>query len=168
MAAGGRREQGGSVLRPAITVVRIGVVLSAFTVSASAQETPIAARAHDAARIVVATVTGTSARYERNEFGDELIVTYARLEVEEAMKGPRESITLGIEGGTVDGITLKVSDLPSISRGERGVFFLAVGRNGEFRLHKRGEGILKLDASDHVPGTVLTLNEIRRQIASAK
>jgi hypothetical protein len=125
-------------------------------------------RARGANRVVVATVAETSSRYERNEFGDEMIVTYARLAVEENLKGQSGPLTLAIEGGTVDGITMRVSSLPSLSRGERAVFFVTPGRGGEFKPHLRGQGILKLTADDRVPGSSLTLNEIRRLTHAAK
>jgi hypothetical protein len=134
--------------------------------ASSGQPVPIEERARGAARVVVATVAETSARYERNEFGDELIVTHARLVVEEAIKGPADSVTLAIEGGTVDGITMRVSSLPTLSRGERAVFFLTSGRSGEFTPHLKGQGILKLDATNRVPGSSLTLSEIRRLAGS--
>jgi hypothetical protein len=132
---------------------------------AAAQEgapVPIEERARGAARVVVASVGDTSSRHERNEFGDELIVTYATLAVEEALKGPAGPVTFALEGGTVNGITMRVSSLPTLATGERGVFFLTPGKSGEFRPHLRGQGILKLDANNRVPGSSLTLDEIRR------
>jgi hypothetical protein len=132
------------------------------------QPVPIEERARGAARIVVATVAETTARHERNEFGDDLIVTYARLTVAEAVKGPSEPVTLLIEGGTVDGITMRVSSLPSLSKGDRAVFFLTPGPNGEFRPHLRGQGILKLDDNDRVRNSSLTLDEIRRLARSGR
>ena len=122
-------------------------------------------RARGAARVVVATVAETSARRERNEFGDELIITHAQLSVDEAVKGPAGPATIALEGGTVDGITMRVSDLPSLKKGERAVFFLAPGSGGEFQPHLRGQGILKLDKDDRVPDSSLTLAEIRRLAA---
>ena len=103
-----------------------------------------------------------TARYERNEFGDELIVTYAHLAVEEAIKGSTEDVTLAVEGGTVDGMTLRVSDLPAVTKGERAVFFLKPGRRGEHLPHLRGQGILKLDRENRVRGSDLRLEDIRR------
>ena len=130
------------------------------------QPRTIQERARGAARVVVATVTETTSRHERNEYGDNLIVTRAELTVDEAVKGPAGPATLMIEGGTVDGITMRVSDLPSLKKGERAVFFLAPGRDGEFQPHLRGQGILKLDKDNRVPESSLTLAEIRRLAAS--
>jgi len=149
-------------------------VAGALAVTASSlgaqagQPHTIQERARGAARVVVATVTETSARRERNEFGDDLIITRAQLSVDEAVKGPAGPATLALEGGTVDGITMRVSDLPSLQRGERAVFFLSPGRNGEFQPHLRGQGILKLDTNDRVLDSSLTLDEIRRLAGGAK
>jgi hypothetical protein len=151
-----------------------GLVLGGVLVAAAPTLTatgfrpvPIEERARGAARIVVATVAETSSRYERNELGDELIVTYARLQVEEVIKGPAAHVTIAVEGGTVDGVTLRVSSLPTLARGERAVFFLTPGRGGEFRPHLRGQGILKLDSQNRVPGSSLTLDQIRTLAAAA-
>ncbi|HYT74862.1 MAG TPA: hypothetical protein VEL79_08960 [Vicinamibacterales bacterium] len=119
-------------------------------------------RAQGAERVVVASVADTSANYERNQFGDNLIVTHAKLAVEEAIKGAGGPVTLAIEGGTVNGITLHVSSLPALSRGERAVFFLTPGPNGQFVPYLRGQGILKLDATNHVKGTTVSLDDVRR------
>jgi hypothetical protein len=152
-----------------------GLVCGGFVVAAMAclsaagtEPQPIQERARGAARVVVATVAETSARYERNEFGDELIVTHARLAIEEVVKGPDGPAILALEGGTVDGITMRVSSLPSLTTGERAVFFLTPGPHGEFRPHLRGQGILKLDSANRVRGSSLTLNEIRRLAGSTK
>ena len=147
------------------------------------QPVTIEERARGAERVVVATVTDVSSRYERNEFGDELIVSRATLALEEVLKGPTEPATLEYEGGTVDGITLHVSSLPGRARGERGlffmkrgqpgvlrppvrgeraIFFMTRGKRGELRPHLRGQGILKLDRSNHVQGSGLTLDDVRR------
>jgi hypothetical protein len=66
-----------------------------------------------------------------------------------------------VEGGTLGGLTLHVSDLPELKVGGRGVFFLK--REGANRLipHMRGEGILVLDATDHVTGSRLSVDIIR-------
>lgn len=119
-------------------------------------------RARGAERIVVATVAGTTARLERNRFGDELIVTYAQLAVEESIKGQAGPVSLAVEGGTVNGMTMRVSDLPVIADGERAVFFLTPGPGGAYRPHLRGQGILKLDRENRVAGSSLTVDEIRR------
>lgn len=143
------------------------LVTTASAYAAQSQPVPLEERARGAARVVVATVAETTARYERNEFGDDLIVTDARLVVEEALKGPKTDVALMVEGGTVEGITMRASDLPVVEKGERAVFFLAPGLDGRFEPHLRGKGILKLDENDRVKGSSLTLDEIRRQARAA-
>ena len=139
------------------------VAVAAVSLTASVQRpATIQERAHGAERVVVASVADTTAAYERNQFGDNLIVTHARLAVEEAIKGAGGPVTLAIEGGTVNGITLHVSSLPSLARGERGVFFLTPGPNGRFVPYLRGQGILKLDTTNHVKGTTVSLDDVRR------
>ena len=146
------------------TLVLAALALAGAAQVASGQQPPtIEERAQGAERIVVATVTGVSSRFERNEHGDELIVSRATLAVEEALKGtPEAASTLEYEGGTVNGITLRVSSLPVLSPGERGVFFMNRGKKGELRPHLRGQGILKLDTKNHVQGSGLTLDDVRR------
>ena len=123
-------------------------------------------RARGAERVVVASVEDVTAGYETNEFGDRLIVSHARLRVEEAIKGSAEALTLDYEGGTVDGVTLHVSTLPVMERGERAVFFVTRGPKGGFTPHLRGQGILKLDDQNHVPNSSLTLDDVRRMARS--
>ena len=137
------------------------------TLNATGRAVPIEERARGAERVVVASVTETMSRYERNEFGDEMIVTYAHLTVEEALKGNHGPVTFAMEGGTVDGMTMRVSSLPTLGKGERAVFFLTAGRAGEFRPHLRGQGILKLDGNNRVPGSSLTLDQIRQSAHAA-
>jgi len=83
-------------------------------------------------------------------------------------KGPAEPLTLDYEGGTVDGITLHVSSLPVLQRGQRAVFFVTRGPKGELKPHLRGQGIVKLDASDRVPNSSLTLDDLRRMVGHAR
>jgi hypothetical protein len=145
----------------AVTVVSSLSVVQAATI----HPVPIQERARGAERVVVATITDVSPRYERNRYGDELIVSHAHLKVEQAIKGRPDDVTVAVEGGQVGDITLRVSDLPTVATGDRAVFFLTPGPSGEFTPHLRGQGILKLDSTDHVRGTSLTLDEIRRLAA---
>jgi hypothetical protein len=143
------------------------LAIPSVAMSQHARPVPIEERARGAARVVVATVGDTASRYERNDFGDELIVTYADLSIEEALKGPNGPVTFALEGGTVNGITMRATSLPTLQKGERAVFFLEPGKSGEFRPHLRGQGILKLDSANRVPGSSLTLDEIRQMAKSS-
>jgi hypothetical protein len=154
----------------------VGVWLGAMTIGVSAagamagDQQPsapvtIEERARGAERIVVAAVHDVTSRYESNEFGDRLIVSQATLAIEEAIKGTSEPVTVTYDGGTVDGVTLRVSSQGVLRPGDRGVFFLARGRKGEFRPYLKGQGILLLDAANQVPNSSLTLAAVRRLAA---
>jgi hypothetical protein len=143
----------------------VGVALAATTVNGAIDgPVPIPDRAKGADRVVVAKVSSAQARYEVNQWGDRIIVTHASLAIEEALKGTTESASLAVEGGTVAGVTLHVSSLPLIAPGDRAVFFLKRGGNGEFTPHLRGQGILGLDGSNHVRASGLSLDEVRRMV----
>jgi hypothetical protein len=113
-------------------------------------------------------VLDVRAQFATNRFGDQLIVSTAVLEVDETLKGaPATTLEVEVEGGTVGDLTLKVSDLPSLEAGERGVFFLDAGRGGVNLPHDRGRGILKLTQGDQVQNSGLTLAQLRQQIRAA-
>jgi hypothetical protein len=151
-------------------IKRVVAVLGASLafVSLSADIAPpkdIPSRAKEAGRIVVARVTDVRAQFASNEFGDQLIVSTAQVEVAETLKGaPASVLDIEYEGGTVGDLTLKVSDLPSLEPGERAVFFLDAGRGVSFVPHDRGRGILKLSESDEVENSSMTLSDVREQI----
>ena len=131
------------------------------------QVATLAQRATDAERIVVATVRGTTPEWRENEFGDRLIVSRVQLQVDEALKGGADAtMWLELEGGTLDGYTLRVSTLPGIQAGDRAVFFLDATSRGIYRPHLRGQGILFLDDFNVVRGSSLALNEIRTVVRS--
>ena len=142
-------------------LVVLGVVCLALYLPVSAEigpPTDIAERARGAGQIVVAQIADVRAQFATNQFGDQLIVSTAVLEVSETLKGAAAKvIEIEVEGGTVGDLTLKVSDLPSLKRGERGVFFLDAGPGSAKRPHERGRGILKLSDGDHIDQTSVTL-----------
>ncbi len=150
--------------RSALVRMAAAAAVLACSPFVGAQHVPdIPERARGAERIVVATVAGVTARMERNEFGDELIVSRARLAVHEVLKGAGgDAVDIDVEGGTLNGLTLSVSSLPTLDRGERAVFFLTRGRSEAYRPYLRGLGILKLDPSDTVKGSSLRLEDVRR------
>jgi hypothetical protein len=118
--------------------------------------------------VVVARIQDVRAQFETNQSGDQLIVSHAVLEVLETLKGaPDAVVRVAVEGGTVGGLTLKVSDLPSLSEGERAVFFLEPADAGEHRPHQRGRGILKLNSANRVEGDNLSLDDVRQQVRGA-
>jgi hypothetical protein len=137
---------------------------SATTVIASSGRVPdIPERIAGAQRVVVAQAINTVPLWRRNEFGDQLIITHVTLQVEETLKGtPANVLTMDIEGGTLNGVTLKVSSMTTLAPGERGVFFLDQTPGGSHAPHLKGLGILKLDDNNIVHGSSLALGDIRR------
>jgi hypothetical protein len=145
----------------------ISIASSSFIAgTAAAQDTavPLAERARGAERVVVGRVTSVSPVWQVNEFGDRLIVSVVAVAVTEKLKGPSQSaIDVEVEGGTIGGITLHVSDQTALVPGERAVFYLVRNKRGTLVPHLRGQGLLKLDRFDQVPGSSLTLDTIRRE-----
>ena len=128
---------------------------------------PLSERARGAERIVVGRVASVAPLWQVNEFGDRLIVSVVRVAVSETLKGQAQpTLDVEVEGGTIGDLTLHVSDQTSFSPGERAVFYLKRTARGTFVPHLRGQGLLKLDASNRVSGSSLTLEEIRREVAA--
>ena len=149
--------------------VLFALVLTATTAGvAAADPVSIPERLQGAERVVVATIASVTSQFEQSRFGDQVIVSRVTLSVEEGLKGaPAALLTMTVEGGTVGGVTLEVASLPRLKVGERAVFFLEKDAAGTYVPHLRGQGILKLDATDTVKGSSLTLSAIR-EMASAR
>lgn len=149
----------------------IAVALCCATAVAYAEIGPpvdLPTRARGAGRVVVARVQDVQSHFERNQFGDQLIVSDALLEVLETLKGnPAATLRVSVEGGTVGDLTLKVSDLPAMRTGDRAVFFLDETKGGGHVPHQRGRGVLKLAAGDRIEGSSLTLADVRAQVRAA-
>lgn len=136
--------------------------------SVFAGQRDIPERARGAERVVVAKAVSVTPRWQRNGFGDELIVSEFVLEVEETLKGVVPAMVfLDLEGGTMGDVTLRVSGLPVVELGDRGVFFLEETPSGSHVPHRRGRGILKLDGNDQVLGSSLRLDDIRSLVRGA-
>jgi hypothetical protein len=141
-------------------VALLGATGASFAESRRPVSIPDRFRTADSA--VVARISKVTPAYERNEWGDELIVSHTVLAVEETLKGaPGNALFFDVEGGTVGEMTLRVSDMPEVKVGDRGVFFLKRGKSSAHVPHLRGQGILLLDDSNRVRGTNLSLEEIR-------
>jgi hypothetical protein len=74
-------------------------------------------------RIVRGKVTNVGYLQGTNEYGDQLIYTNVSIRVEEALKGDRSDFVLTVEGGTLNGITLEVSDAAKFNLGEEVLVF---------------------------------------------
>jgi len=151
--------------------VLVCVVVPALVATLSASLGPpvdIETRTKGASRVVVASIVDVHSTFDVSSHGDQLIVSNARLQVEEILKGPfADVLSLTVEGGTVGDLTMRVSDTPTLKAGERAVFFLDPAASGGYGSHGRGLGILKLDASNRIQGSPLTLADVRRMVRTA-
>lgn len=126
-------------------------------------------RARGAERVVVGDVTSAAPMWRITEHGDRLIVTVLRVAPRETLKGAAQPVVdVEVEGGTIDGLTLKVSDLPALVPGDRAVFYLRRATTGALVPYLRGDGLVRLDRSDRVQGSSLTLGDIRQATAAAQ
>jgi len=153
-----------------ILIALSAVCLTVATVSASiGPGVDIATSAKGAKKVVLATVVDVQSTFDVNDYGDRLIMSRALLQVEETMKGQHQpSVTVTVEGGTVGDLTLNVSDMPKMTKGDRAVFFLDDSTRGGQVPHGRGLGVLKLDATNHVVDTTLTVDDIRNIVSAAQ
>jgi len=158
--------------RFAIGTLALVACVSAGTAAASSgRVASLDERIQGSQKVVVATARSVDAGWRENTYGDRLIVSHVLLAVDETLKGPATSnaVWMDLEGGTLDGFTLHVSDLPELKPGDRAVFFLDQSDDGVTTTpHLRGQGILKLDNNDVVTGSSLHLDDIRRAAQSRK
>ena len=75
-------------------------------------------------RIVRGKVMRVTCSQGTNEYGDELIYTHASIRVAESLKGDRSDVEVRVEGGTINGLTLLVSDTAEFKTGEEVLVFL--------------------------------------------
>jgi hypothetical protein len=146
------------------------IAVFGFSQTISAQvAVPLADRARGAERVVVGRVASVTPEWQVNEFGDRLIVSRLRVTVSETLKGDQASaVDVEVEGGTIGQLTLHVSDQLQLVPGDRATFFLKRNARGAFVPYLRGQGLIRLDASDRVPGSGLTLDVIRREVAAGR
>lgn len=161
---------GHSMLRPRLIAGTVCILLaSQLSTLAQDNSLPLAERTRGAERVVIGRVTGVNPIWRTNEFGDRLIVSIVNVAVDETLRGPAlPNVDVEVEGGTIGDLTLNVSDLEPVATGDRAVFYLARDRRGVFVPHLRGQGLLKLDRSDRVRGSSVTLSDIRRAAAQAR
>jgi len=149
----------------------IAVIFLVFYSVAGASDgraVPLEERAQGASQIVVATVASVTPRWAENAFGDRLIISRVSLRVSETLKGvSAPTVAMDLEGGTLDGLTLRVSNLPALGTGRRAVFYLNATPGGVYRPHLAGLGILELDDADFVRGSSLRLDTVRATVRQA-
>jgi hypothetical protein len=141
------------------------VMVSLATLQAQRPDVPSAERARGAEQVVVGHVSSVTSAWRDNDFGDRLITSILHVVVNETVKGAsQQSVDVEVEGGTIGSLTLRVSDLDTFARGDRAVFYHKHNRRGALIPHLRGWGLQKLDAAEHVSGTALTLDQVRRDV----
>lgn len=159
-------------MRPTTLLLSLSVLTAGSTLSAdSGAPVDLTTRARGAGHVVVALVERVRADYQRNEFGDVLIVSHAQVRVREVLKGASmtgDDLTVDVEGGTVDGVTLKVSDLQPLEAGDQAVLFIDETRDGRKVPHLRGQGIVKVDSNGRLQGSNLTVDDVRRAVTNAR
>jgi hypothetical protein len=155
--------------RSVITLLLLCLVEPNPALGAGQAPVPLSERARGAERVVVGRVVSVTPEWQVNEFGDRLIVSVVRVSVSETLKGEAAPfVDVEVEGGTIGTLTLHVSDQLSFAPGERATFFVRRNRRGKFVPHLRGQGLLKLDTANRVPGSSLTLDRIRREVAAGR
>jgi hypothetical protein len=83
----------------------------------------VAAQIPESDTILDATVTAVPPRWETTSYGDRIIVSRLTLAVHKVHKGQKVE-TVDVPGGTLDGLTLRVSHLPLLKKGDRAIFRL--------------------------------------------
>lgn len=154
-----------------LSIMSLAVVAAAVTMvhAAPRKDEDLKNRIRGAERAVVARVMRVDPYVKKNQFGDVLIMSHVQMAVEETLKGTQAStVPMEVEGGTMNGLTLNVSDMPSLKPGDRAVVMLTRGRSGENLPYQRGAGVLELDAQDHVKNSDLWLDDVRVAAAGAR
>ena len=123
--------------------------LGAGTSFAQSPAARLAHAMHDADQVVVGEVEAVQPSWQTNSHGDQLIVSRAWIHADETLKSDaREgNLSFEIEGGTIDGLTLRVSDLPELKHGDKAVFLLKRNAKGTLVPHLREQAFYRRDAS---------------------
>ena len=88
--------------------------------------------------------------------------------VEETLKGQASgTVPMEIEGGTLNGMTMEVSDMPQMTPSLRAVVMVKRNARGETVPHLRGAGVLELE-QEHVKNSDLWLDDVRLAAAEAR
>jgi hypothetical protein len=154
---------------PLTVAIVLGALAFTGAVRTEAQTRELPDIVRGAERIVVGRVAAVSPRFATNEYGDRLIVSDVRIQVEEVLKGRADaSLVMELEGGQIGDLRLEVSDLPEMAAGDRAVFFLRSGPSGKALPHARGQGIKRIDARGQISSENVTIGEIRRLVGAQR
>lgn len=153
------------------------VSFSVVPAAALMVEIPFTDLVSGADSVVIGTVTSVESRWNEDQT---FIRTYASVSVERHVTGaPVDStITIVVDGGTVDGITLWVSDTPTFHPGMRAGFLLRKEEPGLYTPYGQIQGVYALESD---PATVIgrmlnslglypgyTANQFIRDVHSAR
>ena len=152
-------------------VSRLLVVLCLITPSLASSQganSELTARALKSSQVVVGKVVDVTGRNAANAAGDRLIYSDLVIEISETLKGEPESLVrVTIEGGELGGVTLKIPDVPTMRPGDRAIFFLTRGSDGQWLPSGPGRGIVRVGADGRLENSPLTLGQARACILSA-
>jgi hypothetical protein len=152
---------------PRCAAIGVAAVLLGSSAYAGQDTAELSERARDAERVVVGRVAAVNPVWRNNDHGDRLIISVVRVTVDETLKGQaQQQVDVEVEGGTIDGLTLRVSDMQAFLPGDRAVFYLARSQRGTFVPHERGRGLLKIDREGRVAGSATTLEQVRRSVVA--
>jgi hypothetical protein len=149
----------------AVCIQSAVLVISVFTSVLGAEGVPpgVSKLIAEAEVVVVGTAERTESLWKENSRGDKMIVSRTLIQTREDLKGhSANAIWVDVEGGTLDGVTLRVSGSPTFKDGDNAVLFLKKNTDGSYSLYQHGRGVLKLDERDIVRGTTLALDDIRQ------
>ena len=116
--------------------------------------------------VVVGVVNKAETKLEKDENGDQLMVTHVKVSVLEWLKGTSgPSIEVDMVGGTLNGVTMKSSAEPDpLKAKDKAVFYLQKKSNGNYRITKdeKGakQGLIKLRDRKRTD-RIVNLDEIR-------
>ena len=155
-------------MRQGLAVVMVAGATTIAFAQGGEPSADVARLSRGAGKVIVGRVVDVQPRFETNRFGDELIVSHAVVEVTETLKGARQALVrVAVEGGSVGGLSLEVSDMPAMEVGDEAVMFLDTPAQGDATPHDRGRGIMKLDGQGRVRGNGRSLDDIKAQVRSA-
>jgi hypothetical protein len=123
---------------------------------------PLDERVRGAERVIVGTALSIAARWHDTPSGDRIIVSRLLVRVDETWKGSTsETVWVDVDGGTLNGVTLRVSGIETVEEGERAVWLLDRAGDSVYAPHLRGMGILPIDERDRIRGTRVALSDVR-------
>lgn len=130
-------------------VISLGILFSSPIVALTVY-VPFSDLVFESDSVVIGTVRSVESRWNEDQT---MIRTYASVSVERYVTGePVDSmITIVVDGGTVDGITLWVSDTPSFHPGMRSGFLLKKEESGMYTPYGQIQGVYALEDDPVTP-----------------